>query len=415
MPLEWDIVTPHYPPQTGGIADYTLLLARALHAVGDTVAVWCPIVAAGVPEPDGVRVFQVLERFTLNDVLALDRMWAAERARSRRILVMYHPHGFGWRSMNIPFCLWLWKRAAVNGDRIVVLLHERGIPFRQGPWKHDIVAGAHRIMLALTLQAAARVWTPVKAWVKTTRPWALGRRVSIAWLPVFSNIQPIENADQVVNTRNRFVGAGEVLVGHFGVCPLPITRQLDLVLPTLLRSQTKLKVLLVGIGTDHYANALRAAHPDVAGRIQGLGAVSPAEVSLCLQACDVLLQPYAEGVNARRTTAMAALANGVPMVTTHGRISEPLWRKLASVRTAPAGNAPAMIRAVEALLADLTGRESMSAAGRAYFEENFTLQHTVQQLRSCEISIAQGAGELPFTKPTHGLWHGVRNLFGWLV
>jgi HAD superfamily hydrolase (TIGR01509 family) len=399
MRLDWDIITPHYPPNPGGIADYTQLLAAELRARGDSVTVWCPFAAGRTAQPNGVRVFPVLDRFKLSELLALDRRWAAERERSRRILLMYHPHGLGCRNMNIPFCLWLWKRAAINRDRVVVILHERATPFGQGPWKHILVAVAHRIMLAVTLQAAAHVWAPVSAWVEAARRWALGRNVCIAWLPVFSNIPLTVDDKRVAGIRSRLLAAGEVLVGHFGVCPHPITRQLDVVLPTLLRSHPNVKALLVGARTEEYGSVLRAAHPDLTPRIHSLGLLSPAEISVHLQACDVLLLPYPEGVNARRTIAVTGLAHGIPIMTTFGPLSEPFWLELPSVRTVPAGDSRALAGALEALLRDPPKRDSGSRADRAYFAENFTLGRIVQQLRSFEISPVRPTSGFRVKKP----------------
>jgi len=45
----------------------------------------------------------------------------------------------------------------------------------------------------------------------------------------------------------------------------------------------------------------------------------------------VLLQPYEDGVTTRRGSIIAALALGVPVVTTTGRMTEPLWRASAAV------------------------------------------------------------------------------------
>ena len=40
------------------------------------------------------------------------------------------------------------------------------------------------------------------------------------------------------------------------------------------------------------------------------------EVSVHLSACDLMIQPYPDGISARRTSAMAALAHERPVVTT---------------------------------------------------------------------------------------------------
>ena len=74
------------------------------------------------------------------------------------------------------------------------------------------------------------------------------------------------------------------------------------------------------------------------------------ELSRHLQACDLLLQPYGDGVSGRRTTTISALEHGVPVVTTFGRLSEPFWRETSAVETI-AAEAPGLLAgAVERLL-----------------------------------------------------------------
>ena len=35
----------------------------------------------------------------------------------RRLFVQWVPHGFGYKSLNMPFCLWVWRRAR-GGDSV---------------------------------------------------------------------------------------------------------------------------------------------------------------------------------------------------------------------------------------------------------------------------------------------------------
>ncbi len=42
VPIDWQIVTGEYPPQPGGVSDYTRLVARGLAGAGDRVEVWAP-------------------------------------------------------------------------------------------------------------------------------------------------------------------------------------------------------------------------------------------------------------------------------------------------------------------------------------------------------------------------------------
>ena len=40
--IDWHIITGEYPPQPGGVSDYTRLVAEGLAAAGDAVTVWAP-------------------------------------------------------------------------------------------------------------------------------------------------------------------------------------------------------------------------------------------------------------------------------------------------------------------------------------------------------------------------------------
>ena len=45
----WHIVTSEYPPDVGGVSDYTRQVAEGLARMGDEVHVWCPRAAEGPP------------------------------------------------------------------------------------------------------------------------------------------------------------------------------------------------------------------------------------------------------------------------------------------------------------------------------------------------------------------------------
>ena len=123
-----------------------------------------------------------------------------------------------------------------------------------------------------------------------------------------------------------------------------------------------------------------ARHPELAARVHATGALPPETLSVVLQACDVVAQPYADGASSRRGTLMAALAHGIPVVTTEGRLSEPVWRESRAVRLVPPGDTDAMAREILALGNDATERARLMSAGRALYNERFDLSHTIRAL-----------------------------------
>jgi glycosyltransferase involved in cell wall biosynthesis len=104
-------------------------------------------------------------------------------------------------------------------------------------------------------------------------------------------------------------------------------------------------------------------------------------VSLHLQACDVMLQPYPDGVSARRTTVVAALAHGAAVVTNEGRLSEPLWRESLAVDLAPAPDPDQLAARTLALLREPVRRTALGRRARRLYNQVFDVQHTIARIR----------------------------------
>jgi hypothetical protein len=122
--------------------------------------------------------------------------------------------------MNVWFCLWLLRRS-ISGDVVEVMVHEAYSEFRRGPLRHVVMACVQRVMTVLLLLTASRVWIATPAWERRLRPYALGRKISITWLPVPGCVSaqavptsPTSPISDVV--RRRYAGDAAILVGHFG-------------------------------------------------------------------------------------------------------------------------------------------------------------------------------------------------------
>ena len=118
--------------------------------------------------------------------------------------------------MNLSFCLWLWGRARLHGDRIELMVHEPYLPFRPGLSRHNAVALAHRVMTAILVNGAGRAWISTPAWEARWRPYALGRNIAFGWLPIPSTVPVVEDSQAAAPVRLRYVSNGGFLVGHLG-------------------------------------------------------------------------------------------------------------------------------------------------------------------------------------------------------
>jgi glycosyltransferase involved in cell wall biosynthesis len=400
--MDWHIVTCEYPPRVGGVSDHTRLVAEGLASAGDRVHVWCPA-TAGVDESAstyagesarGVSVRHELGGFRPSDLRRAGRA-LDEFASPRRMLVQWVPHGYGYRSVNVWFCLWLWSRARMRGDEVTLVVHEPFLAFGEGTWRQDAVALLHRLMTVVLLSSARRVWTTIPEWERLLRPYALGRRVPFGQLPVPSTTPALADSAEAEATRALYAPEGRALVGHFGTYGGHVTRSLYRLLPRLLFDEGQgCAVLLLGRGGEAMREELLRARPELAGRVHAAGTLPPEELSRHLAACDLLLQPYPDGVSARRTSTMAGLAHGLPVVTTRGRLTEALWEESGAVALADAGDDEALLCEVRKLLASHEGRARLSAAARTLYHERFDLSHTIAALRGAAQERA-GAAPAP--------------------
>lgn len=356
------------------------MVAEGLAAAGDEVHIWCPPAEHGTAAAAGVVVHRELGRFAVSDLRRTGRMLDQFKG-PRRLLVQWVPHGYGYQAMNLPFCLWLWNRAFSHRDRVELMVHEPFLSFGEGSWRQNGVAVVHRLMTIILLSAVSRVWMTIPAWGKRLRPYALGKQIQFTWLPVASNIPVVDDAASVDAIRSRYVGAEGSIVGHFGTCDRHITDLLLGSVPSLLQNGNKPSMLFLGRGSELMREELIRRHPEIADRLHATGELEAAELSAHVSACDVMLQPYIDGVSSRRTSVMVALAHGVPIVTTTGELTESLWAESAAVSLVPAGDVAAFLNETRALLTDETKRLRLSAAARTLYDERFDIKRIITTLR----------------------------------
>jgi glycosyltransferase involved in cell wall biosynthesis len=370
----WHLITGEYPLQPGGVADYTRSVARGLAAAGDAVTVWAPACRDIGPDDAGVLVRRLPGHFGPPALGVLDR---ALRRRPGRVLLQYTPHAFGYKAMNVPLCAWLWARQW----QLDVMFHEVAYPLEAGQaMKHRVLAVANRGMARLLLRSAERVFVATPAWepmLQALVPWA-PRPI---WTPVPTNLPAECDATAVAAVRGRT--AGRWLVGHFGTYGPLVTHLLEPALVELLVRASDVHALLLGRGGPAFAAALLRRHPALAGRLTAAGTLDGESVAAHLMACDVLLQPYPDGICTRRGSAMAALALGRPIVTNAGRFCEPIWQTASAVAFA----APdALAETVLELLGDGPRLDELGRAARALYRARFAVEHTITALRRMDTA-----------------------------
>lgn len=374
-PGRWAILTVEYPPQVGGVSDYTRSVACGLAECGDEVHVWAPPSEGIAPRDPGVTVHRMSSRFGPRALRSLT--WDLRALpRPYQLLIQYVPQGFGWRGLNLLFCLWLrgWRREAPW-----VMFHEVATPIaRSQSLARNLQGYGTRVMAHAVAGSAARVFISIPGWVGM-----LGKRTVVQWLPVPSGIPTTASDARATAIRAQISGGANALIlGHFGVAARDANSVLCLALAELLRTTPGTLAVLVGRRSTEIVEGMKRLYPDLLNRLHAAGVVPADEVAAHLAACDLLLQPYPDGVSSRRTSLMAGLALGLPIVTVSGALTEPLWQESGAVALAEEYSSGALVATVARVLADDSYRVALGRKGAALYLDRFDLKNTIAKLRA---------------------------------
>lgn len=382
----WHLVTGEYPPDCGGVGDYTATVAQGLVAAGDTVHVWtfrAPDTAAPA-RYDGVVVHELPDRFAARSREVLSSAW---RDTPGTVLLQYVPNAFGSRGANLRFCLWLRKIHRAGAD-VRIMFHEPYFYFSvTRPWRNAI-AIVQRTMAATLLQAASRVYLSTETWYRYLR--AVGVLPPFQAIPIPSSIPGAADAATIERFRGEIGAIGGAVVGHFGTFGEHVAGELLGVLPAIASRAPDVRFALIGAGGREFLARVRRDHPAIAARMWASGRLDPADVAAVLQVCDVMIQPYPDGVTTRRTSAMAGLKNAVATVSTAGALTEPIWSEANAVALPAAGDHAAFADAVAALLRDPRARKSLASRGADTYQRHFSIEQTVATLRGTPHGVAGG-------------------------
>ena len=333
------LVSGEYPPDEGGVADYTRCLAEALAARGLAVAVLCARRGAQKPEAlDGriensVTVFRQADpRWGWNSLAAARRL--ARSWRADWLHLQYQAAAFG---LGLPIHLLPWRLSrALPALRLAVTYHDLREPYlfpKAGRLRPAAVLALARFShLALTTNAADRVQLAQEL---AARGWDGTRQ---ALVPIGSNLPdaPPAGFDRAAFRAAAGLAPDTVALGYFGFLNASKGGMLLLGALAALRAAGRdARLVMIGgaVGASDPTNSATLAAFNAAAETMGLaeavlwtGHLPAAQVSAWLRAADQLVLPYGDGASYRRGSLLAALAHGRPLVTTTPAPPPPGWR-----------------------------------------------------------------------------------------
>jgi glycosyltransferase involved in cell wall biosynthesis len=172
------------------------------------------------------------------------------------------------------------------------------------------------------------------------------------------------------------------VIGHFGTYPTAIAAMLRTIVPGILEASPRSTMILIGANSDTFRESLLNEHSELAPRVAATGALPSTEVSLAIASCDLMVQPYPDGVTSRRGSMMAVITHARPIVTTQGSATEPLWQQSGAVALVPPGDDVAFASMVCELIGDEDRRHRYGIAAKSLYGSRFDLRHTIEALRA---------------------------------
>lgn len=392
----WHILTSKYPPAAGGIGHHSAHLAYGLRKRNFEVHVWTTVLGKEEPlnknsynndglkttyvDEDGVTVHRLVTSWNTEN---FDHLAELISEKGGTLLIQYKPTIFGgyWNSALDGFVGKL--KSSGRLQAINLIIHEPfAIPqasiLRPRTW----LAPAYQyVLLRNLLKNSDNTYVTTNNWKRFLKPFKL--RENLVTLPVPSNIRNVAERQFSLNLRKAFASDAKMIIGTYSSFKeYEMLEILDAVISKTLTANPDWVWLLLGRQADKYCERLVQKYPAIADQIQTAGELDQNALSAHLQVADMMVQPYFQGVNTRRTSTMAALFHAMPVITSTGQKTESIWWETRCVRLVDWKEPSQYLEAIRTLSANENQRLQLSHAARLTYESCFSLEQNLRLLTS---------------------------------
>ncbi len=348
----------------GGMGDYTRELAREIRAWGIDVHVVTSVEAS---PSDACTVHPVIEAWSWHSLRTIDAVLGD--LRPAIVHIQYQTAAYGMHpAIN---CLPLWLRLRRPGIRTAITYHDLRVPY--------LFPKAGRLRWWVTIAPAC--WCHAVIVTNTEDRNKLAGTPGLHMIPIGSNIhpQPPANFDPLAWRDAMGIARDEAMLVYFGF--LNESKGGETLihgLERLIRRGYNCRLVMLGgqVGASDPTNQAYLARVKalierlgLVDRVLWTGFVADEQVSAYMLAADMAVLPYRDGASYRRGSLMAALAHGLPVVTTRPReqmLAGDLPQLVDGVnaRLVPADAPDALAQAVADLLDDPALRWQIGRAAR---------------------------------------------------
>ena len=359
-------VSAEYPPDPGGIGDYTQQLAQSLAAQQQTVSVltlhaqqWQLHAVGAASDVAPVTVLGAGKNWGWTMGEAVDA--AIGQMHPDLVHIQYQTGAYGLHPA-INLLPWRLRQRKVR-PRVAVTFHDLLEPYlfpKAGPlrrWISNRLAADSDVVVTTNMVDRDQL--------RQRLP-----NTPISLIPIGSNIEPrLPSAYSREAWRAELgVRPDEVLISFFGL--VGPSKGLDLLVDALREADLRWRLLLIGGAAtapqdrEHAATvAAQIANAGLNSQVIRTGHIPPTDVSACLRASDLVALPFRDGASFRRGSLLAALAHGCAVITTTPTDADTASHLIDEqhVVLAPPNNVEALRRAIERLARDGALRTALGA------------------------------------------------------
>lgn len=355
-------ITGEYPPMQGGVGDYTWKLASTLAEMGVDVHVLTAEEAGPAHLlPAGVEnVYPVVGRWGWG--LARQVNIVVANASADIVHIQYQAAAFDLH----PAINLLPRFLRDSPARVAVTFHDLRTPYvfpKAGPLRW-------RANLELARHSDAVIVTNAEDYLRLSATPELESRLHE--IPIGANVLPDLPAsyDRTAQRARYGVGSDDLLLCYFGF--LNASKGGEELMDTvaaLVADGVPAYLLMIGghVGASDPTNAAyldhvrrRVADLGLRHRVHWTGFVGADEVSAAFAAADIAVLPYRDGASFRRGSLMAALAHGMPIVSTTPAVAIPQLRHGDNIWLAQVGSSESLTAGVISLFRDAALRQRLA-------------------------------------------------------
>ncbi|HHP7239783.1 glycosyltransferase family 4 protein [Longibacter sp.] len=369
-----DILFPVLPPTLDGIGDHTVQIARRI-ARTDRVRV---LTAQSDPAP--IPGVEIIPSFSISPPWGIRSVADAILSDAPDwLIVQFNQFSYGRWGLNpfLPLTLRRIRREAPS-VRIAWMAHEDFVP-ASSP-KFALMRLWQKAQFLALGRASDAIFFSIDPWVNKYGPWFPDTPTHHN--PIGSNM-PYLKADASVVRAKHDISKDAFVLGFFGTLRARLIGHMKAAMDgmrTAARADGKPDPVLLSVGPD--GADLKARLPG--HRVIDAGRLPAEDVSRHLQAMNLHLTPFIDGVSTRRGSFMAGLQHGVPTLGTHGPLTDEILMRAEgdALRLCSIDDPSAYGHAAVALFGAQDLRQRLGESGQRLYRCHFDFDVSVDLMLS---------------------------------